>query len=70
MGYCKHIFHSTCLISWLKKQRNCPYCRRNFDRDTTGGDYEKLMSLNNKRVLRNLDLLQAIHKCPPAVSAE
>ena len=21
MGYCKHIFHSTCLISWLKKQR-------------------------------------------------
>lgn len=21
MGYCKHIFHSTCLINWLKKQR-------------------------------------------------
>ncbi|CAD8059434.1 unnamed protein product [Paramecium sonneborni] len=25
---CQHIFHSDCLIKWLKIKNSCPYCRR------------------------------------------
>ena len=27
---CHHIFHSECLIVWLKKQNECPVCRQVF----------------------------------------
>ncbi|CAD8107663.1 unnamed protein product [Paramecium primaurelia] len=29
---CFHIFHQQCLSSWLQKQRNCPFCRCEFNR--------------------------------------
>ncbi|CAK63317.1 unnamed protein product (macronuclear) [Paramecium tetraurelia] len=29
---CFHIFHFQCLSSWLQKQRNCPFCRNEFNR--------------------------------------
>lgn len=25
---CKHVFHSTCVVRWLKRKRTCPCCRR------------------------------------------
>ncbi len=24
---CKHLFHEACIMTWLKKQPQCPYCR-------------------------------------------
>ncbi|CAD8094892.1 unnamed protein product [Paramecium sonneborni] len=30
---CFHIFHQQCLSTWLQKQRNCPFCRKEFYRN-------------------------------------
>ena len=27
MSICHHIFHASCLESWLSKHENCPLCR-------------------------------------------
>ncbi len=27
MTVCYHVFHSECLLDWLKKNANCPFCR-------------------------------------------
>ncbi|KAL4503350.1 hypothetical protein ABPG72_000956 [Tetrahymena utriculariae] len=29
---CDHIFHSECLLQWLKSQENCPNCRKDLQR--------------------------------------
>jgi len=28
---CRHIFHTTCLVSWLKKNTSCPKCKSRFN---------------------------------------
>ncbi len=25
---CKHVYHRSCMIPWLVKKGNCPYCRK------------------------------------------
>jgi len=25
------IFHSTCIIQWLKKNKSCPFCKKDID---------------------------------------
>lgn len=32
MTLCLHVFHSECLLSWIKKNENCPVCRYIFNR--------------------------------------
>lgn len=29
---CKHIFHSDCLLMWLKKEENCPLCKHGLSK--------------------------------------
>lgn len=24
---CSHVFHSRCIVAWMSRKRNCPYCR-------------------------------------------
>ena len=31
---CVHVFHETCMVSWLKKQNECPVCRRIYILET------------------------------------
>jgi len=28
---CEHHFHSKCIIQWLKKNKNCPFCKKDID---------------------------------------
>jgi len=28
---CEHHFHSTCIVQWLKKNKSCPFCKKDID---------------------------------------
>jgi hypothetical protein len=28
---CMHIYHKSCITKWLDINKNCPYCRKNFE---------------------------------------
>ena len=30
---CDHIFHKKCLLDWLKKHNDCPYCKHDLSDD-------------------------------------
>jgi hypothetical protein len=37
---CGHLFHSECLLDWIKLKESCPNCKKQFDKKAIG-DFEK-----------------------------
>jgi len=44
---CKHVFHSECLIPWLMKNNECPFCRENIVEDDNDVSKDKEGEENN-----------------------
>jgi hypothetical protein len=45
---CRHTFHSSCIIPWLKKKQTCPTCRENVQlQPTTESDSESAQQMSN-----------------------
>ncbi|XP_063394625.1 E3 ubiquitin-protein ligase RNF181-like [Cydia fagiglandana] len=51
---CKHIFHSTCILTWLAKTNSCPFCRFELPTDHTG--YEAFKKEKKRAEQRKEDL--------------
>ncbi|XP_076057660.1 E3 ubiquitin-protein ligase RNF181-like [Oratosquilla oratoria] len=55
---CKHEFHTTCIMPWLKKTNSCPLCREEFPTDNP--DYEEYR--NQKKQAKNRKgMLETLH---------
>ncbi|XP_037302793.1 E3 ubiquitin-protein ligase RNF181-like [Manduca sexta] len=46
---CHHIFHTTCILTWLERTNSCPFCRYELPTDNEG--YEAFKK--EKSVLNN-----------------
>lgn len=44
---CKHAFHSTCLLQWIKVNETCPNCKEDLSKDKL---LDKLRTMNPKAV--------------------
>ena len=45
---CKHIFHKTCILKWLKNSDRCPICKYDISGDINNMDFDKLISDDEK----------------------
>ena len=45
---CKHIFHKTCILKWLKNSDRCPICKYDISNDINNMDFDKLISDDEK----------------------
>ena len=45
---CKHIFHKTCILKWLKNSDICPICKYDISGDINNMDFDKLISDDEK----------------------
>ena len=45
---CKHIFHKTCILKWLKKSDRCPICKYDISSDINNMEYNQLISDDEK----------------------
>lgn len=54
---CKHAFHSTCLLDWIKINESCPNCKEDLNKDKL---IEKIKKQNPKKaeeiIKRSIDL--------------
>lgn len=39
---CHHIFHQTCIVSWLRKRNGCPVCKKSYMGETVMNTAEKV----------------------------
>ncbi|RVE47580.1 hypothetical protein evm_007778 [Chilo suppressalis] len=51
---CNHIFHSTCILTWLNKTNSCPFCRYELPTDDEG--YEAFKKEKKRAVQRKEDI--------------
>ncbi len=50
---CEHVFHSKCILQWVKIKVNCPYCRANIRKAMVLDafeNYKKPCENNNDKV--------------------
>jgi hypothetical protein len=45
---CKHIFHKTCILKWLKNSDRCPICKYDISKDINNMEFDKLISDDEK----------------------
>lgn len=47
---CGHIYHRNCLVEWLNKHANCPFCR--YELETNDPNYEKqrIATMKNRKL--------------------
>ncbi|KAI4331732.1 hypothetical protein MLD38_029887 [Melastoma candidum] len=46
---CRHMFHWTCILPWLRKRNTCPCCRYELPTDDIYGEIQRLWNMLMKR---------------------
>ncbi|XP_072929206.1 E3 ubiquitin-protein ligase RNF181 [Epargyreus clarus] len=55
---CHHVFHATCILTWLKQTNSCPFCRHELPTDDEG--YEAFKK-EKKRSEQRQESLATLH---------